>query len=112
MLVEEKYPSVSTFGICHEPCVCEAAVYIHRVSHRLGLTLLQKSFLPDAAKCHPQSQAQGAVSATYLFSGGECFVTGVQFHLLELFVNVTPSENVKPFPFLFSEIHLFLEIHP
>lgn len=49
-------------------------------------------------------------SFSYLFSG-DCFVTCVQFHLLEWLVNIMPSENVKPFLFLFSKIHLFLEIY-
>lgn len=90
--------------------VCEAAVSIQPVSHSLSLALVKESFLPDVAKCHTQSQTQGTVSVTSLFSG-ECFVTSFQFHLLEQLVNITPSENVKPFLFLFSEIHLFLEIY-
>lgn len=110
MLLEDNVPNVVLhLAFVTNPHVCEAAVCIHPVSHSLDLALVRESFLPDIAKCHPQSQAQGTVSVASLF-GGEHFVTSIQFHLLEQLANTTPSENVKPFLCLFSEIHLFLEI--
>lgn len=92
------------------PHVSEAAVYIHPVSHSLGLALVKESFLPGKQNAILNHRPKGLfLLFIYLFSG-DCFVTNVQFHLLEQLVNITPSENVKPFLFLFSEIHLFLEI--
>lgn len=60
MLFEENVPNVFLYvSFVTNPHVSKAAVYIHSVSHSLGLALVKESFLPDKQNAILNHRPQG-----------------------------------------------------